>query len=1259
MTARRALVVHTRMPAFDRDAGSQAIDHAIGWLLDAGWRVTFVSREASGVAEERHANRLRKLGVATYAGLDWVDRLIRSTTFDLALLSFWELSADLIPRIREHSPSTRVLLNSIDVHFLREARRSLGQQRPLEGGFGTDVVRELNTYRAADAVIAVSEEERSLLAGLVGPERVFTVPLAEGIAPSTVPLDDRRGLFFVGNFRHLPNREAVEHFANDVLPLVDPALVARHPFTVAGNYLDQVDLDIDPSMPGVHLVGWVPSVEPFLHRARLSVVPLLHGAGVKGKVIETMVAGTPVVTTPIGAEGLGLVQGTHALIAADASDFAAAVTRLLTDDDLWRRLAAAGAEHAAAGHHVDHVRAIFLEVVEQLLRRPARDSGSSDGHARALRQRLQVLVEPTAPVLVAWEGDPAVVDLGPLAAVAFPAEGDPAAASADGTELIERLEEARAAGARYLAFPKRAFAWRFRYPAFHQRLLEIARRVYVDDDLALYDLAVPAAPALAPPPGTKVLVLGTYDPLRSGPPPALVGDLGASTVLDVEQRWHAGADAPDDVDVDADFVVHVDDRAIVPTGFLDDLVGTQVALDVDRLQPTHRSGPTAGPPITERHRGMVAREVTGPTAIPVLSVRAGAAAEGPTTLADNVAVSLRQPVLGGPDHPGEVTRVWTSGAGGHPVAVARPEPAVRPRISALVSTYNRPELLAEALASFAKQSLPADDFEVVVVDDGSDDPSALDDVVASVADRIHVVAVRIDHAGRSAAKNLAVMLARAPIVLFFDDDDRADPDYLERHLAAHDAHPQEGVAILGHTTWAPELEQTPLMHYITDVDRLMFAYERLSDGQELDWRGFWEGRISCKRSFLLAHALHDQRLVYSIDVEMGWRLSPFGLRIVYDATARSLMARPIDLDAFCARTEAKGRAHAVTAALHPGTPMARYLGLETAIEHWQANRFAEAGLRARVRALEAAAAADPDADDTDLHAAYRALFRLLHAKGVAVTPGAEEAPAARPFTVQPPGPDPVPAYDATPAGCATDAPVLSVVIPVWSRTPELAAMARRTVDRVWEVAGVPTEVIVVDNGSPHAVTLAAAVYAYPENKGVSTAWNAGIRLARAPMLAVLNSDCMVDPGWDEALVEAASDGRRVAFPYTDHGDGDGYVTPDQGGTAGWCFVLSRALYDEVGPFDEWFSPAYGEDTDYWHRAWELGVELSPVPAARVTHARRTTAKVDPRVDWLLLGHRYKYGWKHGVDPLRAPPYYNREIVEYHGSVSAPSATPPP
>jgi GT2 family glycosyltransferase len=283
------------------------------------------------------------------------------------------------------------------------------------------------------------------------------------------------------------------------------------------------------------------------------------------------------------------------------------------------------------------------------------------------------------------------------------------------------------------------------------------------------------------------------------------------------------------------------------------------------------------------------------------------------------------------------------------------------------------------------------------------------------------------------------------------------------------------------------------------------------------------------------------------------------------------------------------------------------------------------------------------------------MFRLLNAKGIAETTGGVHAMARQPTTVQPfENTDPELLYDGSPPD-ASDEPVLSITLPVWSRSEKLARMVEKTVERIWEVARVPTEVVAIDNGSDVESKLLAKVYRYPENKGVSTGWNTGIRLSTAPTFVVMNSDCMVEPGWDEALLEAANDGRRIAFPYTDHCDGKGFTTPDQGGTAGWCFMMTKAIYEEVGVFDEWFNPAFCEDTDYWHRAWQLGIALEPVPAARVVHARRTTASTTPNVDWLLLGHRYKYGWKHGVDPLAAPPYYNRKYSDYHGSFEVPSS----
>ncbi|MGH3368856.1 MAG: glycosyltransferase, partial [Nocardioidaceae bacterium] len=281
MSRPHALVTHIRMPAFDRDAGSQLVDHTIRFLLDAGWRVTFLAKEEPDVVERRHAERLRRMGVPAYAGFGWAERLLRSASFDLALISYWGPAATLVPLVRRLSPTTRVVVNTVDVHFLRDARRVLARNAQLDGTFGETAAGELNTYSQADAVLAVSDKERDLLRDFIG-DRVFTLPLVHDVERSPHPIAQRRGMVFVGNFRHLPNYEAVELLCRDVLPLLDTGLVSRHPLTVLGSWLDHSRLAVDPGAPGVNPVGWVPSVQPYLHRARLAVVPLLHGAGVKG-----------------------------------------------------------------------------------------------------------------------------------------------------------------------------------------------------------------------------------------------------------------------------------------------------------------------------------------------------------------------------------------------------------------------------------------------------------------------------------------------------------------------------------------------------------------------------------------------------------------------------------------------------------------------------------------------------------------------------------------------------------------------------------------------------------------------------------------------------------------------------------------------------------------------------------------------------------------------------------------------------------------
>lgn len=386
MRIRRALVCAPHLPEFDREGGSRRILHLIELLLETDWAVTFVCRNPDG--DERYARMLRQRGVAVYVGwelqgvgeeyLITPERLIAVGRFDLALLCFWETAEAFLQPLRALSPATRVIVDSIDLHFLRNARtifrRTADQEaNGLDDDYGDKMIREMNTYAAADAVLTVSQREADLINDLVADLALaHAVPDIEEPALTQPPLGARQGSLFVGNFRHPPNVDAVRYLCREILPLLDPALLAAHPVSIVGNALDRSADEFASESPHVRLVGWVPSVAPYLARARLTVVPLRTGAGTKRKLIQALMAGTPTVSTSVGVEGLPLQANEHLLLADDPPAFAAAMTRLLTDASLWERLAARGRERIVTLHSREVIRPRFTAVIDAILIRPQR-----------------------------------------------------------------------------------------------------------------------------------------------------------------------------------------------------------------------------------------------------------------------------------------------------------------------------------------------------------------------------------------------------------------------------------------------------------------------------------------------------------------------------------------------------------------------------------------------------------------------------------------------------------------------------------------------------------------------------------------------------------------------------------------------------------------------------------------------------------------------------------------------------------------------
>jgi len=379
---KRVLFINHTVPEYDREGGSRRLFHLIEFMREAEWSVSFMAPWVPW--GERYERELQQMGVETYrkgsAKLESgerheteADRLIATGDFDAAVISFWHIAETWAPRVRALSPRTKVLIDSIDLHFLRQARAALRQ--PDGGGCLTDAYademrREINVYAASDAVLTVSEKEAAIINDFASnPRLAVAVPETEPPFSGALPFDQRSGILFIGSFRHPPNIEAVAFLAQNVLPLVDGGLLDEHPVYIVGYGLDARVQEVCANVRNVRLVGWVPSLDDYLRRARISVLPLLNGAGTKTKLIQALNAGTPSVSTRIGAEGLPIRDGEHVLIADDPAEFAASIERLLTDRSLWERIAAAGQHTIQQTHGRAVGSAKLLGVMREVLSR--------------------------------------------------------------------------------------------------------------------------------------------------------------------------------------------------------------------------------------------------------------------------------------------------------------------------------------------------------------------------------------------------------------------------------------------------------------------------------------------------------------------------------------------------------------------------------------------------------------------------------------------------------------------------------------------------------------------------------------------------------------------------------------------------------------------------------------------------------------------------------------------------------------------------
>jgi glycosyltransferase involved in cell wall biosynthesis len=263
--------------------------------------------------------------------------------------------------IRQHIPDARILYNVADLHFLRMQRQAEVQNDPRLREQAEQLRRlELGAMSFVDRVIVHSQVEADLL-------HQIAHEIAVQVVPWTVPLREPRrraqaaepGIAFIGGYRHPPNVDAAVWATQRIMPPLR-TLVPGIELLLAGSYMPAEVSGL--AAKDVVPIGYVPSLDAVFERVRLTIAPLRYGAGLKGKVLESLAAGIPCVMTTIAAEGVNLPAELNVLVADEPEEIAARIARLCLDDAEYDRVAAAGRAHIVANYSPERIDALIRQV---------------------------------------------------------------------------------------------------------------------------------------------------------------------------------------------------------------------------------------------------------------------------------------------------------------------------------------------------------------------------------------------------------------------------------------------------------------------------------------------------------------------------------------------------------------------------------------------------------------------------------------------------------------------------------------------------------------------------------------------------------------------------------------------------------------------------------------------------------------------------------------------------------------------------------
>ncbi|MEJ6583383.1 MAG: glycosyltransferase family 4 protein [Crocinitomicaceae bacterium] len=275
-------------------------------------------------------------------------------------------------RVMEKCPDAIRILNSEDLHCLRFARQ---ESIKIDGTlnhvelFNEKAFREVASIYRCDISLMVSDREIDLLTSEFGVPKykLYYLPLcAENKRLNVLPFSEREDYVFIGNFLHEPNLDALRFLKTDIWPLIR----AKKPdaiLNVYGAYPSLKVTYLHNAKEGFLVHGRAEDALEVIGKASVCLVPVRFGAGIKGKILDAMQVGTPVVTTSIGAEAMSINNKFNGRIADDVQNFANAAVELSQNEVEWKRAQQTGFEIISTKFLKETYYPLFKNDLEDLI----------------------------------------------------------------------------------------------------------------------------------------------------------------------------------------------------------------------------------------------------------------------------------------------------------------------------------------------------------------------------------------------------------------------------------------------------------------------------------------------------------------------------------------------------------------------------------------------------------------------------------------------------------------------------------------------------------------------------------------------------------------------------------------------------------------------------------------------------------------------------------------------------------------------------